>query len=360
MDYEHFGGSRDVVVPALWAEVAQHFAGINLEVVTKRPPPNERYSMVVIGGRADVIGMPNNIAGLAPLDCNDSNPWDITFVFSGSLTDIEEVGRVVAQEAAHGFGLEHVQEDDFVMNPEPLGGKYSFSRSCVVLDPSPDLSNPDGIKCVHSCENAAYQNAYGELLAMFGPAPIPADREAPVVQIKNPAPGSHYFSSVMDLRLDVSVKNAYDAARATLFINDAPAITSSSYPFSFNISDLRAGQYEAKVEVYDHTGNVGRAETRFSVGELHDLRSNAKARILPTQVKAFEISLSGEPVRCQDNRSCYGGTTCQDGLCLRPVPGGCSIQSDPNGKSWAFVWAAGLLGMSSLRRRRRYGRGKLD
>lgn len=353
MKYSRFGGSPVLVRAALLAQVRELFAGINLKIVNKRPPPNTRYSMVVIGGSPSDIGLDSSIAGLAPLDCEDANPWDITFVFSESLRNLDSIARVTVQEAAHSYGIEHVRAPEYVMNPEPIGGALGLGRSCLPMDPSPGLSNPDGIKCLHACPDPSYQNSFAELQALFGKAPLLRSSAPPKVQIRYPEQGNHFFESPTDLRLDLEVVNPQDLTHVELSVNGSPAVKNSMYPYAYRLHKLGDGSYRAKITAHDIHGQRTEHEVEFSVGPLE--RKAGK----PPSVRAEQISLridrlSGSPVRCQNDRVCYGGTTCQDGLCLRPLPpSGCASGGRPG------LWTV-LMGLLLVVRRKRRCGAPLD
>lgn len=352
MEYERFGPSAKLVRAALLAEVRALLQGVNLKVVNRRPKPGTRYSMVVVGGKPEDIGLGSNIAGLAPLDCGDKNPWDITFVFSKTLKTVEDVARVTVQEAAHSYGIEHVRAPEYVMNPEPIGGAMGLGKSCLPLDPSPGLSNPDGIKCLHACEDPSYQNSFTELQALFGATPIPRSAPAPRIQIRYPEPGNHFFQAPTDLRLDVDIVNPEDLTHVELRLNDSEAVRNEMYPYAFRLHALEAGNYRATLSAHDIHGHHNEQSIEFSVGP------KAQAQAPYPSVSTEQISLryerlTGTPVRCTNDRVCYGGTTCQDGLCLRPLKdSGCRLEQDPPQRPWSWL-ALGLLSAARLRRARR-------
>lgn len=353
MDYERYGAGKALVSAALLAQVQELLRGINLKVVNKRPKPGTRYSMVVVGGDPSDIGLAASIAGLAPLDCQDQNPWDITFVFSDTLSTLDAVARVTVQEAAHSYGIEHVRADDYVMNPEPIGGAMGLGKSCLPLDPSPGLSNPDGIKCLHACEEPSYQNSFAELQALFGATPIPRSAYPPKVQIVYPEQGNHFFEHPLNLRLKVDVINPEDLTHVELSVNDGPPVRNSMYPYSYRLHRLLPGKYQAKVTAHDIHGNQSSSQVDFSVG-AHGASSQDKPKVAAEQISLRIDRLSGEPVRCSSDRACYGGTTCQQGLCLRPLPAaGCSLK--PRRGTGIYLALLLLLGFragsSSLRRK---------
>lgn len=352
MEYERFGPNPKLVRAALLAEVRSLLEGINLKVVNRRPKPGTRYSMVVVGGSPGDIGLSSNIAGLAPLDCGDKNPWDITFVFSQTLKSIDAVARVTVQEAAHSYGIEHVRAPEYVMNPEPIGGAMGLGKSCLPLDPSPGLSNPDGIKCLHACQDPSYQNSFTELQDLFGATPIPRSAPAPRIQIRYPEPGNHFFQAPIDLRLDVDILNPEDLTHVELQLNDSDAIRNEMYPYAFRLHALKAGRYRATVSAHDIHGHRSEQSVKFSVGPKAE-PSSSYPSVSNQQISLRYERLTGEPVRCTSDRVCYGGTSCQDGLCLRSVNNaGCHLAKEPPQRPWLWL-SVGLLLATGMRRTRR-------
>src|SRR5262249_55257750 len=63
--------------------VKAYYEPFDVQIVTDKPASGE-YSMNMVGGTPDVIfgtGNGTGIVGIAPLDCNDLNPHDLSFTF---------------------------------------------------------------------------------------------------------------------------------------------------------------------------------------------------------------------------------------------------------------------------------------
>lgn len=323
--------TRDRARRELLAEIRRYFRGIGVMPTLERPASSVEYSMVVVGGSPADLGLPAGIAGLAPLDCDDSNRRDIAFVFANAIGDIASMARVAAQEAAHSYGLEHLALRQFVMHPEPIGGSHGFAAACVPLSPSPQLSNPDGIKCVHTCESLSHQNSFGELHERFGDNPnnpLGADNRPPKVEFSAPAQGAHFPDSPTSLRVDVDADDGltgHGVVRAWLSINGGPAIEDPTYPFAFHVEDLRAGQYDMRVEVHDLAGHIGSDERTMYVGVSP--HSDADERPIPKEgsITPHLEDRTGEPVTCTSDHACYEGTVCNDGICTHPESDGCRL-----------------------------------
>ena len=347
LNTEKYGDDPRAVKAAVIADVQSLFAGIGIEVTDQRPPPDVAYSMVVIGGHPSDIGQTKGIAGLAPLDCANANPRDISFVFSEVLGSISAISRVTVQEAAHTFGLEHESFRDFVMHPEPIKAEQGLSKTCVPLLASPDLSNPDGIKCLHACNSLRHQNAFAELRERFGDHPdnpLPEDRQAPTLEFISPADGTWISTSPANLRIDLKVSDDLAAVSTSVSINDSTWVQDDTYPFAFLIRNLKPGSYEVVASVKDIVGKESKQSILVSVGH-HSSHGTNRPMLDPEQIQPYTEDHSGKTVRCTTNAACYEGTQCLDGLCLRSFESGCNLLQQSGHKTKPFSWTLGHLGL---------------
>ena len=244
-------------------------------VVAERPPDSQPYAMVMVGEPAS--GGTGSVGGVAPtIDCGNTNPNITSFAFlvdSGSNT----IATVVHQEAAHTWGLEHV--DDSTDNLFPTAGgttdpKYQDVCSQVVSD---TMLNPSGGFCnqVHTmfC-SSGMQNSYQEMLALFGP-PVP-DNTAPTITIESPADGA-----VLDYDEDFELSFTLDDDRRPAILETAVAFdetialeelflnTTISLPVSGGDPPgghgLSNGDHTIRVEIVDESGNPASAEVTITI-----------------------------------------------------------------------------------------------
>jgi MYXO-CTERM domain-containing protein len=244
-------------------------------VVGERPPAGNPYAMVFVGTPAG--GAPNGVGGVAPgIDCGNNNPNISSFAFlvdAGANT----LATVIHQEAAHTWGLEHVDDDTDNLYPTAGGTidpKYQDRCSRVVADT--DL-NPTSSSCnaIHTlfCESN-FQNSYQEMLALFGPT-IP-DTIAPTVSIDSPADGAELdFEETFDLTITLDDDRRPQVMNTVIFIDDveqADAVlinTTVSFPVNGGAAPeghgLGNGPHTIRVEVTDESGNPSTDEVTITI-----------------------------------------------------------------------------------------------
>jgi MYXO-CTERM domain-containing protein len=103
---------------AVYGRASWLLRSYGVSVVSTRPSSGA-YSRVVVSGTPALLGRSSALAGLAPLDCTDANGDNIAFAFADEATPsnggVVVLANVIAHEAAHTFGLEHVDNTDDVM-----------------------------------------------------------------------------------------------------------------------------------------------------------------------------------------------------------------------------------------------------
>jgi MYXO-CTERM domain-containing protein len=244
-------------------------------VVGERPPAGNPYAMVVSG--QPVGGSPPGVGGVAPvIDCSNVNPNQTSFNFLvGDSANIQ--ATVIHQEAAHTWGLEHV--DDETDNLFPSAGgvsdpKYQDVCSQVVADVQ---LNPTGAFCnsVHTmfC-NSNQQNSYQEMLLLFGPT-IP-DESAPSVTIVAPTEGEVIeYAADFDLTITLDDDRRPQVLATQIYFDDVEAadgsFVNSTLTFPVNGGDppsghgLSNGPHTILVDITDEAGNPASASVTFEI-----------------------------------------------------------------------------------------------
>lgn len=229
------------------------------------PPKHLPYSMVMMGGKPQVIGLPNGVLGVAcNLDCGDTWWRDTTFAFTEVAGDIQVLGTTALQEAAHAWGLDHIDGDQNIMYPYATFGKKVWADTCT---PYNAATGPIGCEYIHDefCgEGAEAQNDVAELMAFFGANSV--DDVAPTVTLLSPADGE-VFAPGSDVLVQAEVSDNFEGYGWRMMIPEAQ-IEAPAYDKekSWSIKPP-VGTFTIRVEALDHDGNIGFAEAVIHVGE---------------------------------------------------------------------------------------------
>ncbi|MCA9636840.1 MAG: hypothetical protein KC420_12505, partial [Myxococcales bacterium] len=101
-------------------------------VYEKAPPPELPYQMVMMGGRPTDVGLPNGVLGVScSSDCGDRWWRDTTLAFTGASSNSSLMGTTALQEAAHAFGLAHIDGQQHIMYPYASSGTKVWSTECT-------------------------------------------------------------------------------------------------------------------------------------------------------------------------------------------------------------------------------------
>ncbi len=233
-------------------------ADFGIRVVVDRPPDDTPYTMVLYGD----LG-PQDFAGIAPyIDCEDVHRNDTSFT---AAFDTSNTGStVILQEAAHTWGLEHVDAEFDVMNPFKSGGLHqSFTDVCERIVANTDLQ-PTAGSCnqVHTrfCD-AGFQNSWQELRWLFGP-PIP-DTTAPELEIVSPLPGE-VFVLPTTIPLLGEITDDLDPQFYHIEI-PAAGYEGDNIELDLLLENPPPGKYDLEVVITDEAGNAGSQRVKFEI-----------------------------------------------------------------------------------------------
>jgi MYXO-CTERM domain-containing protein len=293
-------------------------ADFGVQVVTRRPPDDVNYTMVIYGD----LG-PQSFAGIAPyIDCEDLRDNDTSFTqgFAGSNTG----STVILQEAAHTWGLEHVDGLFDVLNPfKAANNSQSFTDECLKIVGSTDVENdrtPGVCNQIHTlfCD-AGYQNSYREMLHLFG-THVP-DVEAPTLDIVYPADGDVFaLPTTFSLLGDIDDNLHPQFYHVEIYNRDEMIFEKTDIGLDLVLSDPPEGDYDIRVVITDEEGNATEDTVQFT--------------ILP----------EGSEIPADEREDPLGSND--------PVQKGCRVGGDdPRGPS--PLWLLGLVGL--LRRREACG-----
>jgi MYXO-CTERM domain-containing protein len=317
------------------------------------PPSHLPYSMVMMGGTPQDVGMAPGILGVScSSDCGDQWWRDTTFAFTEESSSSLTLGNTALQEAAHAFGLDHIDGSDNIMYPYATSGEKVWAQSCTLYNDA-----TGGISCtyVHDefCgEDAGQQNDNAELLAYFGPNE--PDIMAPTVNILEPADGAEYPAPA-DVSVAAEVMDDHDGAGWRLVVTpeggDPQSVDAIQFETSWNLGDLPQGIYTIRVEAVDHDRNEGVDEVTVYVGEDAPATTGAadsSGGEEPTD--GGNADGTGDSGNDDDDESDSGGPMQDDG---GPSDRGCAC-AVPD-ESLPELAACGLVALVALGRRRRRG-----
>ncbi len=236
-------------------------ADFGIRVVVERPADDVDYTMVMYGN----LGA-QSFAGIAPyIDCEDAHANDTSFT---AAFDTSNTGAtVILQEAAHTWGLEHVDAEFDILNPfKSAGLTQRFQDECYRIVSNTDLQpTPGSCNQVHTkfCETG-YQNSWREMHYLFGAASpdttppkleiiAPLDEESFVLPTKVPLLG--------DIEDDLDPQFYHFAiyqGEKLLFEND-------DIKLDLLLDDPPEGEYTLRVVVSDAAGNEGEDKVSFTI-----------------------------------------------------------------------------------------------
>ena len=257
-------------------------ADFGIRVVTRRPPPDLDYTMILYGD----LG-PQDFAGVAPyIDCDDLWPSDTAFANAYGSSNVGST--IILQEAAHTWGLEHVDAPFDNMHPFKTVSEQRFTDACHPIVANTDLDVTSGAcNQVHAlfCD-PGYQNSWQELRHRFGP-PVP-DLVGPTLEITEPEDGAVFvLPAEFTLRAAVDDDLWPQAYTVSLWNHGDRLVERTQLDVAFLLTDPPPGDYDMLVRVADPAGNLAEDRVRFTVlpeGSAlpADPEPDAACRVAPT------------------------------------------------------------------------------
>ncbi len=266
-DYPGFAGGTTkamAIIQVFQTKLAPYGVRVAYE---EAPPPELPYSMVMMGGAPEDVGMdPGTLGVSCSSDCGDLWWRDTTLAFTENVYSANTIAYTALQEAAHAFGLDHIAGTSHIMYPyDTGGGDKIWADGCTNYD---DATGPIGCTYVHEvfCPEGQ-QDDVAELLAFFGPDS--PDSVAPSVEIVAPVDGLE-TAAPGTFTVEATVDDDYEGFGWKLVIEkdgevlqEIPAFKSET---SWKLQGLPAGAYAIRVEAVDHDRNVGTDEVLVYVG----------------------------------------------------------------------------------------------
>jgi len=241
----------------------------------KVPPPELPYQMVMMGGQPQDVGFGGGTLGVScSSDCGDRWWRDTTLAFTEASSQTNTLATVALQEAAHAFGLGHIDGQNMIMYPYATPGSKVWAQGCTDYN---DATGPINCKPTHDiwC-GGEMQDDNAELLAYFG-ANSP-DTEPPVVEILTPEDGIE-LPPGSSVELEAEITDNHDGAGWKLMIyqdgnlvDDRPSFV---FEKSWTLNGLPEGTYVLRVQAIDHDRNIGAAEVTVYVGTPEETTESA-------------------------------------------------------------------------------------
>jgi len=359
VDYPGFKGGEQTALAIIqvFKDAAKPF-GLRI-VFDEAPPKHLPYSQVMMGGKPQIIGLPNGVLGVAcNLDCGDGWWRDTTFAFTEESNNVGILGTTALQEAAHAWGLDHIDGSNNIMYPYATPGDKVWADTCT---PYNDATGGIGCQYVHEkfCPEGS-QNDVAELTAYFGPDS--PDTVPPTVTMFSPTDGQQYKSGDT-VHIEVEVSDDYEGFGWRLMVpelgQEQPVYNNQKV---WDLPGPPKGVYTIRVEALDHDRNVGFAEAKIYVDTVPGEENTTGET--PT-TGGDEDSDTSAPTGGESsggpggNEESSGGAssdadTAQDSEDSGMETGddkGCSCVT-PSGSRTSWAWLLLLGGALGLRRRR--------
>ena len=347
VDYPAYNGTEQkaLAIIQVFKDAAAPF-GLRI-AYEKAPPKHLPYSQVMMGGHPGVIGLPQGVLGVAcNLDCGDTWWRDTTFAFTEETNDVNVLGTTALQEAAHAWGLDHIDGANNIMYPYATPGDKVWADTCT-----PYNAATGGIGCqfVHDkfCPGGS-QNDVAELTAYFGVDSV--DSEAPTVKMLSPTDGQMYKSGDT-VHVEVEVNDNFLGYGWHLMVpelgQEQPVYNGQTI---WDLGTPPKGEYTIRVEALDHDGNIGFAEAKIYVDTVPNQGGETGGETGDPPTTGEPTGGSSDPSAGGSDASSDTAVDSEDTATVDGKDDGCSCRSDAPivGASWLLALAGGLL----LRRRR--------
>ena len=301
--------TREEQIHAVAGMVRRLFAPFDVEVVTERPSDAVPYSMVIVGGDVSLLNMPSGVLGVAPMDCEDSNPQNIPFVFASEMRATPPLTLTIAHEAGHSFGLVHIANEDAIMNP------YQASSTAYWLE--------DSIADDLACDGANTQDSYAVLGDNLNWRVTDGD---PWVQFVFPTDGAVLASlnNVLPLTADESIVEHLE------LLVDGNVMGSAEWPeLAMTVSGVGEGTHTLELVATDHPDQNGETRT---------YSASIEVTVDPT----CETSGSCSDGKKAVGQACTKASDCATGICVEEVATGVRVCSKSCSVESPCPWPVGL------------------
>jgi hypothetical protein len=261
LHYPAFLGSR-TEADQVTEQVRAIFSPFAVRVVDERPPAHLPYTLVLVGGLPQALGLDDGVGGYAcVIDCDDAIGRETVLVFGEALREPRELAQTIVHEVAHSWGLDHVLASDLIMSPTTSGAERTLGDGCT---PLVDVEDAECLaQHARFCE-PGMQDTVAELYAVRGPSE--PDLSPPAITLVSPRDGQRAAPGEL-VRIEVAVQDDRPDSGWRLVVpelgwsqrgQDEAAALELRFP---------AGTYTVRVEAIDQAGNEAAAAGVLVVGE---------------------------------------------------------------------------------------------
>lgn len=223
--------------------VREIFSPFNI-MVTDVDPGNVPHDEAVVCGNSNVSPDFLDAAGIAPFACGVI-PNAITYTFPETIgNDRRYTIETIAQEVAHGWGLDHSFKCEDPMTYLLECGDKSFQ----------DGDFPCGEYEARACDcGGPTQNTHRYISELFGTGV--ADTQAPVATIVSPSDGET-FDVGQTVTVSINATDDVGLSRVDLFADGMQAASDSEAPYGeWDLSNVPPGEHDLYIAAYDFSGN---------------------------------------------------------------------------------------------------------
>lgn len=268
-EFPPFSGTLQTQISVLQA-MRKDVTDYGIRVTATRPPADEDYTMVIYGGtEAEYSALGSAPAG----DCGDQLPNQIVFAHvDGELNTWINGGATTAlHEAAHSWGLDHIDAERSIMLPAGNNAPVTFAHLCAAVVEDTQLT-PGEAACPEVnamfCDDPDQQDGPQILTHLFGSGYI--DTQTPTVTLVEPGHGMYFqapaeFDVVLQIEDDLHPQ-AYSMS-AWIGGEDPPDRPQVLVEPGFSVTQLPIGEWDFHIVIADEAGNAAKVEFTVIVGE---------------------------------------------------------------------------------------------
>lgn len=222
------------------------FAPFDVTVVTS-DPGSVPHIEAVFGGTPTMMGMDDNVMGVAPFqsDCSILENA-MVFTFTAAMVQNPRLAcEVQAQEIAHAYGLDHERLPADPLTYMHYDGDRSFQNQ--LAECGEDKGRPCGVAGSPTCRGK--QNSVQLLYERLGAKGVPGDDTPPAVSITSPADGA---TVAPGFAIEIAASDNTRVTMASIYVDDVPSGSASVAPWRLRApQQMVPGVRKLRVEVTD-------------------------------------------------------------------------------------------------------------